>query len=263
MRRKFRMRLYRSNHLLLWVALCAALFTPGALGQAPPQSPGQKVMAQMIEALGGQAFLDVKEIQISGRYFTFRRDEVVVSDLYADFIKFPDMERTEFGKDKQKSIQINKGDKGWLVGGKNGKEVQEQPIGQIEDVRMEWKTSFDHVTRFVLNAPKTSVLLTGAEVADFRRSDVVEVRDAEKNLFRFYVDRVNHLPVKMQVRRVDDSVLYEVSFANWHKFQGIPTALFVTKYRNGAKTMEIRAEKVAYNPGFPDTLFAPPATNSK
>ena len=31
-------------------------------------------------------------------------------------------------------------------------------------------------------------------------------------------------------------------------------------YTNGVKTMEIHAEMAAYNPGFSDTLFAPPVS---
>jgi hypothetical protein len=40
------------------------------------------------------------------------------------------------------------------------------------------------------------------------------------------------------------------------------TPLMVVRYKDGAKTMEIRAQSAKYNPGFPDSLFAPP-TKSK
>ena len=53
--------------------------------------------------------------------------------------------------------------------------------------------------------------------------------------------------------------MHEEVYANWHKFDGVMTPLMVVRYKDGVKTMEIRAEKVAYNPGFPDSLFAPPA----
>jgi hypothetical protein len=83
----------------------------------------------------------------------------------------------------------------------------------------------------------------------------VELRDPAKNRIRFYIDRETRLPVKMQVRRSDDSKLREEEYANWHKFQGVMTPLFVSRYTDGVKTMEIRAETVVYNSGLADKLF--------
>src|SRR5688572_6647093 len=113
------MQRLRIASLLCLFALSSTAFT----GVAPAQTPSvaQKLTSAMIEALGGQAFLDVKEIQTNGRFFSFRRGEVSGAQIYADFVKFPDMERTEFGKEKEKTIKINKGDEGWLVSGKDEK----------------------------------------------------------------------------------------------------------------------------------------------
>jgi hypothetical protein len=247
------MQRLRIASLLCLFALSSTAFT----GVAPAQTPSvaQKLTSAMIEALGGQAFLDVKEIQTNGRFFSFRRGEVSGAQIYADFVKFPDMERTEFGKEKEKTIKINKGDEGWLVSGKDEKDVKVQSAREAEEFLSDIKTSFDFVTRFVLNTPKTTLLATGTETIDFRRTDIVEMRDTAKNLFRFYVDRETRLPAKFQVRKANDSVLFEETYGNWHKFQGIMSPLFITRYKDGVKTMEIRADKVAYNPGFPDSLF--------
>jgi hypothetical protein len=119
------------------------------------------------------------------------------------------------------------------------------------------------VVRFVAKAPKTSLVSAGTELIEYKRVDVLEIRDPEKNLLRIYVDREAHLPVKVQMRRADESSVTEESYANWHRFDGVRTPLMVVQYKDGVKTREIRVEKVAYNPGFPDTLFAPPAKTSK
>jgi len=92
-------------------------------------------------------------------------------------------------------------------------------------------------------------------MVDFKRTDIIELRDPSKNRIRFYIDRESHLPVKMQVRRSDDSKLREEQYSNWHKFQGVNTPLFVSRYTDGVKTMEIRADMAAYNSGLSDNLF--------
>jgi hypothetical protein len=109
--------------------------------------------------------------------------------------------------------------------------------------------------RFVLSNRQTTIQNLATEIIEFKRTDVVELRDPAKNRIRFYIDRTTHLPVKMQVRRNDDAKLREEQYANWHKFQGVMTPLFVTRYTDGVKTMEIRAENVVYDSGLADTLF--------
>jgi hypothetical protein len=217
------------------------------------QSRGTQPLDQMIEALGGQAFLDVQDIHTTGRFFGFSRGELSSGDIFSDFIKFPDMERTEFGGPKYKTIQINRGKQGMKVEGK--KDPVEQSPGEVEEFTKSFKTSLDYVVRFVIKDRQTTIQNLGTEMVDFKRTDVIELRDPAKNRIRFYIERENHLPVKLQVRRSDDAKLREEQYANWHKFQGVSTPLFVSHYTDGVKTMEIHAENVVYNSGLAETLF--------
>src|SRR5262245_66594750 len=88
------------------------------------------VVDAMVEALGGPTFLDVKEIHTSGRFFSFSKGELSGSDHFEDYIKMPDMERTEFGGTRNKEININRGSQGWKINGK--KEAEPQPVKQTE-----------------------------------------------------------------------------------------------------------------------------------
>jgi hypothetical protein len=231
----------------LGLGLCVSLVTSYA------QTRPAQTIDQMIQALGGQAFLDVDDIHTTGRFFGFTRGELSAADLFADYIKFPDMERTEFGGLKNKSITINRGKEGSKVEGK--KDPETQTPGEGEEFLKGFKTSLDYVLRFVLSDRQTTIQSLSTEIIDFKRADVVEVRDPAKNRIRFYIDRNTHLPLKMQVRRNDESKLREEQYANWHKFQDVMTPLFVSRYTDGVKTMEIRAETVVYNSGLSDNLF--------
>src|SRR5215468_6861574 len=112
--------------ILLCLCLCVLVVI-----KIRAQSRGTQPLDQMIEALGGQAFLDVKDIHTTGRFFGFSRGELSSGDIFSDFIKFPDMERTEFGGPKYKTIQINRGKQGMKVEGK--KDPVEQTPGEVED----------------------------------------------------------------------------------------------------------------------------------
>ena len=244
----------RNQLIRLSVLLVATSLSLPAAGLA--QSQARDIINQTIKAIGGPAFLEVKEIQTSGRYFSFKKGDLAAADYFADFIKFPDMERTEFGGAKNKSITINKGTQGWTINPKE-KEVEPQPVAQSDDFLISFKTSIDYVLRFALSHPQTTIQSLASEIIDFKRADVVEVRDAGRNLIRFYIDRTTRLPMKMQVRRADKREIHEDVFGNWHDFQGIMTPMFVSRSIDGLKTMEIRLEIVAYNPGLSDSLFSP------
>src|SRR5207247_6653720 len=101
----------------------------------------------MIEALGGPTFLEVKEIHTSGRFFSFSKGDLSGSDHFEDYIKMPDMERTEFGTNRNKEININRGKEGWKIVGK--KEPEPQPVKQPKEYVAKLKTNFGYISRCV------------------------------------------------------------------------------------------------------------------
>jgi len=221
------------------------------------QTKASQAIDQMIDALGGNAFLDVKDIHTSGRFFAFTHGDLSSSDIFSDYIKFPDMERTEFGTVNKRTVSINRGKEGWKIVGK--READPQPATESEEFLKRFKTGFDYLLRFVVQQRQTTMQSIGGEIIDFKRVDVLEVRDPEKNRITFYIDRDSHLPVKMQVRRTDESKVQEEQFNNWHKFQGVMTPMYVSRLTDGVKTMEIHLETAIYNSGLSDQLFAPPS----
>lgn len=239
---------------LLRITVAVALFA--LPGHSQTQNRPKAILDQVIQALGGQAFLDVREIETRGRFFQFQRGELSGGGPFVDYIKFPDKERTEFGK-KNESIIVNNGEKGWTI---ENKEIEEQPAGEVESFQKAFRLSFDYILRFVLSDPKTTVQHVGSEIINFKRADLVEIRDAKKNLTRLYIDRDTHLPIKKELRQVDENDVKEEHYSNYHRVGGVMTPLLVVRFTDNVKTMEIRAETVAYNSGLSDGLFGPSLT---
>src|SRR4030095_14222915 len=183
-----------SRFPLIRQALTVAVFLilSAAKGNAQTTPSARQLLDSMINALGGQQFLEVKEIQTSGRFFVFNKGEISQSDLYTNYWKIPDMDRIEFGKDKIKPARINNGLEGWtLTPPAKGKdpEVAKQSAGEIDEFLKGFRTSFNYVIRFVINTPKATVLHAGSETVDTKRTDILEIRDAQKNLMRVFIDR--------------------------------------------------------------------------
>src|SRR2546428_6558324 len=245
-----------SLRILRVLALCCCVLA--ATNPAQAQTQANQLIDQMIDALGGQTSLDVKDIHTTGRFFAVTRGQLSGSDIFSDYIKFPDMERVEFGPTTRRTTQINRGKEGWKIVRK--KSPEPQSAGEIEEFLKGVKTSLDYVLRFALEERQTTVQTLPTEMIDFKRVDIVELRDPDKNRIRFYVDRDTHLPVKMQVRRTDESKIHEEQYSNWHKFEAVMTPLYVSRLTDNVKTMEIRLETADYNSGLSDNLFAPPAS---
>ena len=238
---------------VLLVSLLAVAAAEAAQRQKT-EKPPEKLAAEMLDALGGKAFLNVHDIQTSGRYFNFDGGSVTGGDVFAGYIRLPNEERMEIGSPKYRTITINSGNAGWTIDG-NG--AAEQGSDQIESFTASFLTSFQYVTRFVLNDSDATLQTLPTETVDAKRAEVLEIRDASKNRIRFYIDQETHLPLKMQVRFSGDTLVRDEVFANWHPFAGVMTPLFVARYRDGVRTMETRIEGVRYNTNLADNLFAP------
>jgi len=243
------------RHMTLKFTLLAGtalIFSPAANGQTDKAAVA---VNEMIKALGGQSFLDVREIQATGKVFVFKRDQMAGTDSFADYIKFPDKERQETGTYRIKPTEIFNGDSGWSV---YDKKIEALPAAEIKAFHAGMNTSFQYLSRFILNRPGLSLLHAGTEMINFKRNDVIEFRDSG-NFFRLYMDQQSHLPTKLEVRRSGETFMREEQFANWHDFQGIPTALYIIHYKDGERNTEIRFDNVSYNPGLAESLFVPPA----
>jgi len=103
------------------------LLTVFAFGQtdAPPsetipidqanQKKAQGIIDQAIQALGGQAYLDIRDISQEGRTYSFHHGTPTSNGLqFWRFYRYPDKDRIELTK-KRDVIELFNGDKGWEI----------------------------------------------------------------------------------------------------------------------------------------------------
>ena len=246
------MLLRHANSRFAFLIAALILWCTPASAQADKSTT---VINDMITALGGKTFLEVREIRSSGKIFGFKNDTMAGSDVFVDYVKFPDKRRTEYGTYRVKPAEIINGETGWNI---DLPKVESKTPAEARSLQAGFKTGFQYVARFILNRPGLVLQHVGTELIVFRSNDVIEFRDSG-NLLRIFVDQQSHLPTKMEVRRSGETFMREEQYANWHDFQGIQTALFIIRLKDGEREREIRFDNVSYNPGMADSLFAPPA----
>ncbi len=240
---------------LLWPSLLVGQATDAAA--AAGQQKARAALAATIQALGGQAWLNIHT----------RRDRVRMAAFFqgdptgeiADAIvsaEIPGKERIDL--DKAKVVQIFSGSSGWEITYKGKKSLSAENLK--DHLRWE-KYSLRAVLGRWAGDPATVVLDEGAEQVERRLAEKFTLMDAANDAVTLEVDAASHLPLRLSFEwrdpRFHDRNVDAVEFDNYHRIDGIATPFTVTRTHNGeivAQQFVLRAE---YNIALPKNLFDP------
>ncbi|MBS1851826.1 MAG: hypothetical protein JST79_13005 [Acidobacteria bacterium] len=216
------------------------------------------VLDQMIQAVGGEAYLSVQDMSAEGRTYSFyhgRPNSYGVQ--FWRFYKYPDKDRYELTKQRD-VLTIYNGEQGYEVTFKGVKSLEAK---DLKDYQRRRDHSLDWVLRKWLKGPGMALFYEGQTVAEGKPVQQVTIMDARNEAVTLYVDTETHLPVKKsyswrdatdQQRNVEDEV-----YDNYKLVQGIWTAHTVTRYYNGDMSNQRFMSTVTYNQNLSDSLFDP------
>ena len=197
---------------LRWVLLPLLLATimalsPSARAQAseallPEQSAAKAkaLIQQSITALGGPAYLGLRDYSCNGRLATFgSQGDLNGYTRFLDLWILPDKNRTEYGK-KQNIIDVLTATGGWTLdrGG-----VTDTPISKVEDFQRQLKEDLDILLRSRLKEDGIVFRYSGRDVVDLKQIEWVEIVDSERRTFRIALDVITHLPLRSVVTTRD------------------------------------------------------------
>jgi hypothetical protein len=227
--------------------------------QPPQDANAQKARAlleQCIQALGGQAWLNLQDVEQQGRaYSYFQGQPNSLGTLFWRFWKYPDKERIELTKQRD-VVYINVGDRGYEVTYK-GTAAQEPE--QIADYNRRHRHSLEVVLREWLKQPGVALFYDGSAVAEQKPADQVSILNADNDAVTLFLDNHTHLPIKKTFEWRDPTdrlknVEGEI-FDNWRLEQGIMTPHSIMRSHNGDTTNQRFITSVRYNVSMPDSMF--------
>jgi len=246
-------------------ALLAApvLFAPPAAAQAPqvllPEQSAEKAKAiiqKTIQALGGPAYLGIRDITCSGRFAIFdRHGELGGYARFWDYTKLPDKNRTEYYKQRN-IIQVRTAEAGWDMdrGG-----VVEAPADDMDNYREGLKKDIDAIFRTRLNEEGMVFRYGGPDLVDLKQVDWVEIVDRDRRSFRIAIARATSLPIRAEIttrdRKTRERAVDTYYLSNYHPVQGVQTALQVARERNGRKFYQVFYDECQHNAGLADSFF--------
>jgi hypothetical protein len=247
------------------LAIALVLATAGAVLRAqntevlmPDQSAqkARELLQQTIQALGGSAYLNVRDSTCQGRRSSFGHSgELMGMETYYDLLKFPDKSRTEHST-KRNIIEVFNGDKGWELD-KAG--VSEAPPLAVKAWTNHLEKDIDQVLRYRINDPGMVLRYAGTDVVDLKEVNWVELSNSGDPTIRLAIDNITHFPIREVVTSRDPASqliteqIYE--FSNYHPISGIQTPYQISSSRNGFRVYQAFIDSCSYNTGLSDSLF--------
>jgi len=246
---------------ILPICFLAMVFSPLAWGQ--DEEKIKQLFEDAIQAMGGEAFLNVTDMTSNGRRFFFDR-EGRSSNLikFTDYTKLPDKSRFESGNDKKHrditvfNLSTNEG---WIQ--EAYKETREATKEEMEGFKNAVKHSLDIIFRLRYKDPENKAFYLGPGEGRFVTFDLVRLVDPDNDEITIYFDRMSKLPAKVEywestsrgvrVRAVDE-------FSQWHVIQGVNTPKRVDGYVNDRRAFQYFILDITYNNDLEDSLFTKP-----
>jgi hypothetical protein len=221
----------------------------------------RELINQAIHALGGQAYLNIQDMQQQGRAYGFYHGEANgVGNPFWRFWKWPDKDRIELTKQRD-VIYIENGDKGYETTFRGT--CAQNPVDLAEYLRQR-EYSLDYVLRRWLPQTDIALFYEGPALVDNHQVERVTVMNSKNQSVTLYLDQQTHLPIKKTFSwRDPDHYRNEEAeiYGDYHLMQGINTPFQVVREHNGEMTRQRFLTSVTYNAGVPDSKFEATASD--
>jgi len=279
----------RFFNFLMALTIFAGAAAPRAQAQAaetmmPEQSAAKakQVLNQLISAMGGEAYLQTRETDCTGRLAQFENNgDLSGYTNFRDYWHLPDKNRTEYEVKGAKggilgvligsipfkggtNIEMYNGDEGWTMdrGG-----VTEQSAVSIAEFKEQTKRDMDNVLRFRLKEEGMLFRYGGMDLVDMKPVEWVELVDREDRTFRLAVLQNSHLLARSIVITRDETTRERreevTSYGNYHMNGQVMAPLQVERKRDGRRQFQAFFDTCSFDQHFPADFFTKASLEKK
>ena len=250
----------------MMVVFCTTIAMPAQQDDATLKNAQQARAAldAMVKALGGDAWLNMKNREYDGRTAAFYHGKPSGSTAeYWEFHQWPDHDRVEFTKHRD-VVQIYTGREGWEVIYSGKKEL---PKDQVEEYLRRRDHSIETVIKVWLKDPQTILIYEGQHLAQSHLAEQVTAISAQNESVTIQMDMQTHLPLRRSFQWRDP--LYKdkdedaEEYDNYRPVDGFPTPFNITRYRNGDMVNQRFLFRASYNQTLPADEFNVDAAAAK
>ena len=230
---------------------------------------GRQVIDQTVQALGGDAFLQMKTRTASGRIYSFFHDRTSGADVARIYIAYDPIAPAKGLALREREVLGKKQDYSYLFLSDQAFDITfrgARPIPDEDWDRYARTTSNDilYLLRFHRNDPGRQYDYIGSEVYLSMHVEVVDIVDQTGQVVRVYIDHNTMLPVRVTFNWLDPTTKEhfdeETNLSKWRNAgNGVMWPFTIERQRNGYKVFQMFADKVEIDPELPATIFDLPA----
>ncbi len=216
------------------------------------------IIEQGIEALGGQAYLTIRDREIQGRGYGFHSGRPTGSGgVFWGFAEFPDKERVELTKERD-IAELYVGNKAWEITFKGPHAIEQKDLDEYLRRR---RFSLETVLRTWVNDGGVVMLFEGNAIAAQHSASRVTLINSQNESVTLYFDTESHLPVKKTFEWRDpvdrQKNLEEEVYENYKAVSGVMFPFNLTRYFNGDMANQRFLNSVTINQGLDPAMFDP------
>ena len=224
------------------------------------QQKARAIVNQMIDALGGQAYLNAQDYYAEGRSGGFHNESLVAWSLFYRYWKWPDKERTELTKQRD-VVQLYLDDKAYEITYKGIHPLNPEKEERVRQGIIRRHYSLEKVLREWLNEPGILLLDEGPSLSEGQMAEKITIINSKNESVTLLVSPDTHLPMEKRFstrdpryrERDEESTIY----GNWKVIQGVNTPRSILTRRNGETVSQQIILNVTYNTHPPESLFDP------
>lgn len=248
--------------ICLFVASLYGQQAPSAQPAATPsnQQKARTLVDQMIQALGGDAYLNAQDYYAEGRSGSFHNETLQGSTLFYRFWKWPDKDRIELTKQRD-IVQLYVGDDAYEITYKGIRPLSLQKEERVNQAMIRRHYSLENVLRVWMKEPGILLLDEGPSISEGHMAEKLTIINSKNESVTILVDPTTHLPLEKRFstrdpryrERDEESLIY----GDWKVFQGINTPRMTVIKRNGETISQQIILNITYNVHPSDALFDP------
>jgi hypothetical protein len=202
----------------------------------------------MVQALGGQAWLDMKNQMRQGHIAAFYQGKPDPGTTkYWEFHAWPDHDRIELTKHRD-VVQFYLGRTGMEVTYRGKKAL---PQEQVDEYLRRRDHSIETAVKVWLKDPSTILVYEGKHLAERHLAEQVTLISAQNESITILMDIQTHLPLRRSFQWRDplykDKNTDAEEYDDYHTVQGFPTPFTISRWKNDDMIRQYFLDVVTYN----------------
>ncbi len=250
--------------VLSLVAPPAARTQTGEQDAAKNAAQARAVLNAMVQALGGQAWLNMQNMEREGHVAAFfQGNPDLGTEEYFEYHQWPDHDRIEMTKHRD-VVEFIIGRQGWEVTYRGKKAMDKD---SLSDYLRRRDHSIETAVKVWLKDPNTIVIYEGEHMAERHLAEQVTLISPQNEAITILLDVQTHLPLESSFQWRDpvyhDKDTYAEEYDDYHTIDGIPTPFTITRLKDGDTVRQYYVTRVIFNQNLPADFWDPDAEARK